>query len=435
MQRRAIVIVPGFGRLEHHQARDQLVLSLRYYGEGWDVREIEDADTVPEGAVSLSATARNGGESRIIDVFEAHWGDLVPDWSQESPWKRFKRGFVLIWYWLFGGFFAASKQGLNTPRTTVAMGVAALLLLLWWMAVAVFLLQAVSEGGVDLPAWVSALAEAEDSSAPPDTPTDALAPSMPQHTPRAEGAPANMSEQADADAATRTAQDGWSLAKVLDALPGILGSVAVGALLWLWNFGVLEQFANTAASVKAYLRDEVFGENGIGIRAKSRIRVRAVLDQLTLGEGPGEYSEIYVVGHSVGGAIALDALAECGDKLSGVVLFTWGSALGLLTQQEQLVEREIYKLYTAEPRIRNWIDVVIRRDFMASKVPVPREFSAFGGEPGAQVEPIFPDPVEPKIPYGLSNPAKLHEAYYRCEEAAVLLLETVENLPKRAPGA
>ena len=62
--------------------------------------------------------------------------------------------------------------------------------------------------------------------------------------------------------------------------------------------------------------------------------------------------------HSLGGAIAVDALAECGADLRRTTLHTWVAMMGLLSHQEVLVEREVAKIYATPVQINNWVDIV-----------------------------------------------------------------------------
>ncbi|APZ51396.1 alpha/beta hydrolase [Salipiger abyssi] len=383
MSRRAIILVPGFARKERNQARDRLVRALQHYTDGWRVEQTEEGSGATSGAIGLVAEARDGGETREIDVYEAYWGDLIPDWSNESPWARFKRGFFLIRYWLTGGARGWLTRGEAPPRAARAMLAAAVLLILWWAVVAVFLMQAIGSGTVTLP---------------------------------------------DSLTQIPLVQTAWGWLTGWTAT--VAGSVFALVMLWIWSLGWLEQFANISAYTKAYLRDEALGDDDIGLRAKARHRVLDMLDQVADVEGDKAYDEIYVVGHSLGGAIAVDALAECGDLLDRVVLFTWGSALGMMAQQEPLVEQEIAKFYTSKTRVRSWIDVVYAKDYMGSKVPVPRRFGK-DGAPGPSYDMLFPGSLAPTLPKGMHvlELTRIHESYYRCESAALMLVEPITALP------
>lgn len=376
MTTRAIILVPGFGRKEQNQERDKLASAMRSYTDGW---KVVLADEAPADAVRLVATSRAGDVVNTIDLYEAYWGDLIPDWSEESPFNRFKRGTNLIWYWLTGGLRGWLAQKQVPPRTSFAMVIAALMLLFWYLMVILFVVQLIGSGGYSLPAEL---------------------------------------------ASVESLQTLWG--KIGDWAKTAMGSAVIIFAVWLWGLGFLEQFANISAYTKAYLRDETFGGSEIGLRAKARHRVLTALDTVEAAEtskdGP-PYDEIVVVAHSLGGAIALDALAEYGPRLAKTVLMTWGSALGSLAQQEPLIERQIARLYESETRLYNWVDIVFRKDFMGSKAPLPRKF--VNGEPTKDKhEEIFPATLAPVLPKGMSifEMVHIHEAYFRCEDAIIRLV-------------
>lgn len=386
MTRRAIILIPGFAKRERLDARDRLVDALHHYTDGWlTTTGGAEAAQSPE-AVHLRATSRQDSSiSTDLDVYEAYWGDLVPDWSQESPWARFKRGWGLICYWMAGGLLRAVWRWEFPPRTMVAMATAGTMLLLWYAVIVAVLLKALAEGNLPLPKFITNI----------------------------EGAEA------------------WIETWLIPAGEWPITLFLVGLL----GLGALEMVANTASFAKAYLRDDTFGGNTVGLRAKSRARVLEVLDTVTgVGEGKA-YDEIHVVAHSLGGAIAVDALAEYGRDLSRIRLFTWGSALGALSQQEPLIEAEIRKFHVSETRIANWIDVVFKWDYMGSKVPVPKQADGKG-----RMARIFPETLEPAVPRrGLARFVWLfgiHEDYYRSEDALLLLVKPVADLPQpMAPAA
>ncbi len=92
MTNRAIILVPGFEKREQLDARNMLADAICAYAEGYQTAKSEAQQD--EGFSSVKVTARNRqtDEETSLNVYEAYWGDLVPDWSGESPWARFKRG-------------------------------------------------------------------------------------------------------------------------------------------------------------------------------------------------------------------------------------------------------------------------------------------------------------------------------------------------------
>lgn len=388
MTKRAIIFIPGFAKRERLNARDQLVDALQHYTDGWKTDTGPAGNALSSEAVHLTATSRQDPDiTAEIDVYEAYWGDLIPDWSHESPLARFRRGWALILYWMVGGLARAVVRRELPARTMLALSASGLILLLWYAVVIAMLVKAFADGEQQLPELVRAL-------------TDAIG--------------------------------------ITDWMQGMLEAAGHWPLtlflVGLVSMGVFEGVANISAFTKAYLRDEPIGDSTIGIRAKARQRVLNVLDTAAAaGDGTG-YDEIHVVAHSLGGAIAVDALAEYGQDLGRIRLFTWGSSLGALCQQEPLIEAEIRKFYTAETRIANWVDVVFRWDYLGSKVPVPQRADAGMFAP-RRMPAIFPPTQEPALPRGeILGVWQVHDAYYRCEDAMLMLVAPVESLPQPVTG-
>lgn len=382
--KRAVVLVPGFEKREQSSARDQLVTSILHYTDGCKTSTSENAAQNGTDCVTIKVQDRQSDYSATLDLYEAFWGDLIPDWSQESPWQRFKRGFLLIWYWAAGGLAKSLARGEMPTKTVGAMIFAAFALLFWYVTVVSILVQAIAASDGTVPASV----------------TDFIA------------------------------ENAWVQA-FLEQI-GSLGNWSVTLILiGLIGIGALEGMANVSSFVKAYLRDDPMGEDAIGIRAKSRQRVLSVLDHVN-ADGQG-YDEVYVVAHSLGGAIAVDALAEYGRPLPKTVLHTWGSAMGLLVQQEALVEMEIAKLYDAKDPLQNWIDVVFSGDVMASPCPIPRKYVGMK-RTSASYEPKFPSTIVPPMPKrALFSSSDLHQGYFRCEKAMLMLVGPMAGLPKHMP--
>ncbi|WP_420012957.1 alpha/beta hydrolase [Tateyamaria sp.] len=378
--KRAIVFVPGFERREQLAVRDHLVSSIVHYTDGYKTSVSDGVTENGANRVTVEVQDRQSDYAATLDVYEAYWGDLVPDWSQESPWQRFKRGLLLIWYWAGGGLVKSIGRGEMPTRTVVAMIIAALMLLLWYTSVISVLIQAIgsTESGV----------------------------------------PTVLQDVLNDYAWTRAILD-W--AGSFSDLPLIL------FLIGLIGLGKLEGMANISSFVKAYLRDDPTSDDDVGLRAKARLRVLNMLDHVN-GEGQN-YDEVHVVAHSLGGAIAVDALAEYGSTLPKTVLHTWGSAMGLLVQQEALVELEIAKLYDAQTPLNTWVDVVFAKDVMASPRPVPRKYDG-PKRTKALYDAKFPDTIVPPMPKRSAFAyQQMHMAYFRCEKAMMMLVEPLEQLP------
>lgn len=387
--RRAIIVVPGFERTVQGDARDRLAAAILSYTDGWQVLPVSQPERAGTGFVACS---REDGSEIEIDLYEAYWGDLVPLREEESPWVRFRRASGLILYWMFGGgSLSMLLRGQLPARTVVALGIAGLLLLIWYLSLLLLLLAAIPDGTTGLPDAVQSQLD--------QLGWDGLT------------------------AASITFKSWSEQVRWVTGAVALIGAVGVMA--------PVERLARVSDFLMRYLRDDPVAEGRPGLQAMARHRVLAVLDEVSGKQGAERYDQIHVVGHSLGGAIAVDALAEYGTNSERITLFTWGSALGLLAQKEPRIEAEIAKFYTRPSRLVNWVDVVYRGDLMGSVVPVPRR------EPGQwdskRFAPIFPPTVRPRRPRGLSiwDQVHLHLLYYRSEEAMLMLLEPVETLPAR----
>jgi len=371
MTKRAIILVPGYQKREQLEARDQLVESIDYYTDGYQI-SVGEGVTGSDGFNSVSVTAKSREDSSEVElqVYEAYWGDLIPDWENETPVSRFLRASRLLGYWVFGGLARSIIKRTLPSRSAVALALAGFGLFLWYVLVFTVLLQAFNSAGISAPEWLS-------------------------------------------NFFTWLGLNTDDMSKKLES---VLTWAPILFLIGLFGVGRLESIASVADFLKTYLRDEPLGLNKIGIRAKTRKRVLALLDHVNNSDEP--FDEVFIVAHSLGGAIAIDALAEYGKNLDNITLHTWGTALGVLVEQEPLVEAEICKLYESKTRLYNWIDVVFTRDVMASKAPIPHG-----------VEAIFPATLIPKMPQGGSfRHQKLHDDYYRCENALVPLVAPAMGL-------
>ncbi|XDA97676.1 alpha/beta hydrolase [Sulfitobacter sp. LCG007] len=380
MKKRAVILVPSLERLERFGARERLIRAMESYGSGFRVDRVDIENATEKDSAAVIAWDRETGEAVEMHVYEAFWGDLVPDWSKESPWARFRRGLGLIVYWAAGGV-ARALWRLEVPaRTVLAMFVASMLLLLWYLTVIAVLVQALGTADSTMPAPIEDL----------------------------------------------LARFGWteSIVAWTDRLRNLPLLVF---LVMLFGLGRLENIANISSFIKDYLRDQQLSRTDIGLRAKTRARLVGLLDHVTANDQ--DYDEVHVVGHSLGGAIAVDALAGYGRPLPRTALHTWGAGLGLLVQQDAWVERRIGALYACPSRLADWRDVVFPSDVMASPRPLP--FKYRGDRRLSEKWPeIFTPTITPHVqkrtPFAYFS---THEAYYRCTDAIRLLMDVRTPAP------
>ncbi len=375
MTKRAIILIPGFKKREHLAARDLLVEAIAHYGSGY---RVDQTDTVAIGGLTPAAmqvhNRQDDTQTTQLHIFEAFWGDLIPDWTNESPWARFKRGLYLIWFWVAGGFLRAMLRFEIPTRTVFAMMIAAIMLIAWYMTVVTVLLQTLGSADTGLPAQVQELI----------TTFPVLGQAL-------------------------------SFVENLQSIPLVLFVMGLATL------GGVEKLANMSSFVKDYLRDEPFDDAQVGLRAKARARVTCLLDHVTRPDAG--YDDVHVVAHSLGGAIAVDALADYGQALPRVTLHTWGSGLGLLVQQANWVEEKIATLYEHDTSLEQWIDVVFPKDVMASPRPLPRDTHHSGWRNKRHEERFTPTLTPARTRSAPFAYSETHEGYFRCEAAIKRLLE------------
>lgn len=153
--KRAVILVPGFSKREKLAARHQLINSIHSYSDGYSTTESDHPQD--SEAVQITAHSRKDGFDVTLDIYEAFWGDLIPDWGNESPWQRFKRGFSMIFYWGTGGLAKAVWHWRGPFKTLVALVISGLLLILWYLTVISVLVGAIVNDPSTLPPALTAL--------------------------------------------------------------------------------------------------------------------------------------------------------------------------------------------------------------------------------------------------------------------------------------
>lgn len=370
---RTIVLVPGLVQGEQGAAKARLREAIEHYAQRYvvvatpPIREGE-----PNQEEVLRVTPRSGSEAdeQTVRIHEMYWGDLAPSWADETPWRRFVRGTHLVGYWLVFGPASLKAQGSRTTRAFMIL--AAFLLLVWYASVAVVMVEAVAStyAGSALPGWL-------------------------------------------ADGLSLVGVTSDALMQCYEALKSAVPFTLFGGLFLLRP---IDGMAKLSAFVRMYLRDEGGSGDGPGIRAKARRRVVDLLDKLL--KDPAGPDEIVIIGHSLGGAIAVDALAEVGQALPRIALHTWGSSLSLLAGTERQVLDEIRTLQLAKPGLAAWVDVVETSDFLGSRVPEVADATA-----GSRIVRL--DVTRPVGNW--TDVTEAHNYYFRSQTAIEALLEPFEH--------
>ncbi|MGF1659040.1 MAG: hypothetical protein ACFCUS_06400 [Rubrimonas sp.] len=361
MIRRAVVVVPGYGKREQGAVRDQLCAAFEFHADGF-ARDFEPDPVELNGfsARRLTATERRPDAPAIrIDVHEAFWGDLIPAELPADPVRKVTRGFALLAYWFFGGV----AKGLLRPNYLgAALAASGALLLAWYASLALLAAKALASDPSLAPGWLSGLVGA-----------DALS-----------GAVGWVQ-----------AQPWWTV------LPGLLAGLQADRIAALAEFS------------KSYLTDAREGDAAAGVRARAKSRVERLLAQIYAS--PECYDEVFVVGHSMGAAIAIDALADWGADRARTHFHSWGAPMRVFCAQEPEMDAERAKLLAADPPLAGWTDVIARNDWVAGFTPGHRE--AFGEASSLVVR-------SPQGWWAGWN-ASTHEQYFRNPETLTRLIAPV----------
>ena len=138
MTKRAILMVPGFDRVQRDQIRDAVANFILCDAQAYKVSETQDDPSASQSYVGLNAISREDPtQSLDLRVYEVFWSDIVPDHSAESTWEKFKRATLLVFYW---GLFALRPRSLAFPSwTRFQLVLTGVLLLLWYLLVTVAL--------------------------------------------------------------------------------------------------------------------------------------------------------------------------------------------------------------------------------------------------------------------------------------------------------
>lgn len=369
MIRRALVVVPGYGKREQGAVRDQLCEAIEYHADGF-ARDFEP-DALDRGGYAvrrLTATERRpGAETVQLDIYEAFWGDLIPAELPADPIRKVTRGFTLLAYWFFGGV----AKGLLRPNYLgAALASSGALLLAWYASLALLAAKALVSDPSLAPGWLASIVGAE----------------------------------AFAGAVDWVQRQPW-----WTVLPGLLAGLQADRL------AALAEFA------KSYLSDERDADSVAGVRARAKNRVERILAQIYASPEP--YDEVFVVGHSMGAALAIDALADWGADRARTHFHSWGAPMRVFCAQEPEMDAERAKLLAADPPLAGWTDAIARNDWVAGFTPGHRE--AFGEASSLVVR-------SPQGWWAGWN-ASTHEQYFRNPETLARLIAPVSPPDVPAP--
>jgi hypothetical protein len=366
--RRAVVLVHGWGRFKRLQRRDMLVRSLEL-NDPLPVKPAVDGDIEGETFKRLVPDDGQDPARPEVDVYEAHWSDMIPTDAENSPVQRFLDASKLMLYWFASPWWI---RALSINRSlTAGLVLSGVLLLAWYFVVLVALADFVQRPTVE-DAAQSVRVVAADS---------------------AEAAPPGETVETEDDGAGDAAPGGdlfellkpW-LAWALSPLVGVSAQQWFLVALAVLSFLPVSTMTDLAAFVRKYHSSGVVE----GFDAEVTHRAQEVLRRVYARRDEADaakpfYDEVFVVGHSMGAVIALEALAPWGHPAvrERTTLITWGSPIAILSLRDpdRLGRRVEAACAGGLPR---WIDVHSATDWLSA--PIAAHTAAF---PNAVFNPRF----------------------------------------------
>ena len=322
--KRAIVLVPGLYRKERFACRDMLATNL-LTSECFPLESDSDVEIAGEPARALSAQpvrTEAPGPHPDLHIFEAFWGDMIPEQVQMSSWQKLMDGLHLVKFWLLDpGMYRALRISRYLTLMLLSSG---LMLVAWYLALTMVIGSAMLDGeGV--------LASAEN---------------MPPFVQQVFGA-------------------------VVAAISWLAGSKLWAYAAVLMPFARLDERAQTARFTKAYLED-LADENGIGLRARLRDRIQATLSNVLEhrdDQGNPAYNEVFLVGHGFGTVIAVDMVADWPHRsdFDRLTMVSMGSPISVLSYRSRWLETELRRALD-RPELLRWYDFHGPKDWLCTAI-------------------------------------------------------------------
>lgn len=438
-KRRAVVLVPGWGLETRNVRRDWLVRSLEL-NDPMPVKEATDGAIPGESYRRLEPSPSSVGPERpVVDVYETHWADLAVADDHASPMRRFVQATVLMIYWIFNlWWLRVLRQAFRLPgdslsqirQACVLLGsimFTGVVMLAWYATVLVALVRA------GIPGLGQAGSTAKDESSTKTVPEAAATPgTTPGSTEADRGASGGTGDGVGTDHSSEEARNALveALFSLLpDQAADYLGQIDALAGTELFSLLALTLAAFNLAGfiaiprfVRAYLVSGIDRALHMEVHQRVQDTLDHVYEYRAEGETEPYYDEVVVVGHSLGAAIALEALAGWGNaNVAGrTVLITWGGALTVLSARSpQRVGKMVQK--ACEGSVPRWIDVFSSGDWMSAELtPHTKAY------PDATLKPDFP------VAWWQGYSAGAHNQYYYHHQTLAMLLMpeiSVKGLP------
>lgn len=313
-RREAIVFVPG--TLGLVQERDYflngyLLEGLLRGSTQFEVQELEEA--VIEGAKGKRIEVKYvSGETKIIDLYEAYWIDLVKPLSSENLKEKVIRGFGLLLYWTFSKAWWALKEA---PMLLLGSTISLVLLMLWYYGTLALAFTAISENSSVL------------------------------------GPIANS-----------------ALVKLLGHWGELMGKWSIWIIISLMlAFIPLDMAIDHIDFTKRYLQNKKVNPK-TDETLQTRIHKR-LLETLECVLAHKEYERVTVLAYSFGTVFATELLAAQHPFPKTIRYVTAAGPLKLLSLRSHWVQQIVQKTLR-NPFISSWTDYYSERDFLCTKVPI-----------------------------------------------------------------
>ena len=380
--KRAVILVPGWGRYRRNERRDVLVENLTRNGP-------MPVDQPTDGAIEgmtfrrLTPIAGQTAQRPVVDVFEAHWADMIAAGADVAPPARFWNATKLLFYWLFSPWWFLALR--HNRSLTIGMMMSGLLILLWYLTVIVALASFVV------------------------------------------GPSSSETGATSGDAGFTGVFD--NLVELLKPLFAAIAPVASNELflllLVLLPILRIDMMAATGDFTRLYLSTGTNQGYDAIILQRLKDTLQRIYDQRREGEPDRpEYDEVVVLGHSLGGVIGLEALVNYGNPAvqERTILITWGSPLVVLSYRSpERVGDRIRKACAG--RVPRWFDVYSPKDWLSAQLPEHNR-----AYPNASMSPRL------TVAWWQPVSQRAHDQYYYHEDTLAMLLAPRIAIPSGGAG-
>jgi hypothetical protein len=319
-----ILFIPGIGAKEPREYLNKLVEGIKTTCSntpGIDYQKVENSELEEQGQYQIEVTTANNS-TKVIDIKEVYWGDLIPRLSSESVFEKTIGGLSLFLFWTF----FARKRFWQTIWSSkyILFGIIVTLLIsfVWYYGV---LAAAFTAIGTNPKIFSQQL-------------------------------PPQLTEIFKTLGSWMGGGSAWAVASIVTAI------VPVSRII------------DTSYASKCYLRDQQ------NMFQKVQARVNKALKKVIQSS---QYDRVTVIAHSFGVVVATESLSKYTKVLStqkNIHLVTLGGPLLLINANSKRVEDAV-KEVLANNNIESWTDFYSDDDWLCTRCPISSEQINFQGKP------------------------------------------------------